>query len=395
MKSILKYRFLSALVMLSCCIVIMQLGNSVFGNELDDEIKNFENLTNVYHLILREYIEERGRSSLIHSAIKGMVQDLDPFSEVLTKEELDDLELTSVGKYAGIGINVQAKDGVYIVTQVFKSSPAESAGLAAGDVVVKINDVQLAGISDIELQRLVQGKSGTTVGISYYHPHKPEDVIVKLVKRDWILTNSVEFHQLNRDVGVLRIYQFIKRTPEEIKHYLAGKKFRALILDLRNNPGGLLLSAVETAELFLDIGPIVETRNRNNQVIDKYISNRVHKEPKPHIIVLINRYSASASEILAGALKDRKEGIVVGEKSFGKGVVQSIYPLDNEIYVKLTTARFYTPAGISFHGNGILPDVEVTDTLESSRYDHSDKIFQKALDLIQKKTQISIQPALN
>ena len=380
-----KLDFNRTIFTLSCCVLIMQFCYNIRGNELDEEIRNFENFSNVYHLILREYIKETDRGTLINSAIMGMVKNLDPYSEVLTKEELDNLELTSIGKYAGIGINIQKKDDDFIVTQVYKSSPAEAAGLIPGDVIMKIDDIQLSGKSDAELHRLVQGKLGTRIKIYFYHSYEPEKVIDRSINRGWILTNSVDFHEQDEGIGVLRIYQFIKQTPKEIKSHLLGKKYRALILDLRNNPGGLLLSAVETAEIFLNIGLIVETRNRDNRVIEKYISNSVHEDPRPIIVVLINRYSASASEILAGALKDRKEGIVVGEKSFGKGVVQSVYPLDNEIFVKLTTARFYTPGGVSFHGKGILPDIMVPDNPNGSRYDKSDRIFQTALDLVRKK----------
>ena len=183
----------------------------------------------------------------------------------------------------------------------------------------------------------------------------------------------------------MRIYQFIKRTPKEIRSHLSGRNLKAIILDLRNNPGGLLLSAVETAEQFISLGAIVETRTRDDKVIEKYVSHRVFDGARPFLVVLINRYSASAAEILAGALKDRKEGIIVGEKSFGKGVVQSIYPLDNDIFVKLTTARYFTPGGVSFHNKGIQPDIEVKDNFHVTRYDISDKIFQKALGLARKK----------
>ena len=365
---------------------MLLFGSFCGGSELDDEIKNFENFSNVYHLILQDYVEEKSKTELIHSAIEGMVKSLDPYSEILTKEELDDLELSSVGKYAGVGIHVQKKNRLFVVTQVFKSSPAELAGLEPGDVLVKINDIHLAGKSDIELQRMVQGEKGTVLHVSYYKKDDPIKVLVQVMERDWIIANSVDFFKSESDIGILRIYQFIKQTPKEVKSYLSGKKFGALIIDLRNNPGGLLLSAVETAEQFLSIGPIVETRNRNDEVMEKYISNRAVEEDQPFLVVLINRYSASAAEILAGALKDRKVATIVGEKSFGKGVVQSVYPLNNEIFVKLTTARYYTPGGLSFHGKGIQPDIEIADTLGTARYDKSDTIYQQALKIARNRS---------
>ncbi len=309
------------------------ISSSADESEMDREIRNLENFSNVYHLIQQRYIERQTPDSLIKSALQGMVKSLDSYSTVLNSKELENLELQSVGKYTGIGISIQERDKLFIVTQVFDNSPAYDAGIIPGDVIVRVNDGVLGDKSIEDLNQLVIGDIGSSIEIGFYHIDQPDHIIRKTVTRALVKVNSVETFEYDQSIGVIRIHQFLKHTPREITEYLAKKSHKTIILDLRNNPGGLLVSAVETAEIFVKMGAIVEIRDRDEKVIEKYISRRSKKEETPFLIVMINEFSASASEILAGAIKDRGEGILVGEKSFGKGVVQSIFPLENDLYV--------------------------------------------------------------
>ncbi|MCP4750352.1 MAG: S41 family peptidase [Proteobacteria bacterium] len=375
----------SKIMVLIGCLSITAVGSVVHADAFDKEIKNLENFSNVYHLIQRQYIKPKNGDELIRSAIRGMVKSLDPYSAVLGKKELERLEFQSIGKYPGIGVYIQNANGAFVVTQVMSSSPAALAGMKPGDIIVRIEGESLTGKSESELNRLFAGDVGTSLEVGYYHPKKPDRIIEREIKRTWIKANSVDFFEHAPEIAILRIHQFQKNTPVETDRYLQRRKYKTVILDLRNNPGGLLVSAVETAELFVGTGMIVETRDKSGQVIEKYISRRYFKTEPPFLVVLMNRFSASAAEILAGAIKDREQGILVGERSYGKGVVQTVFPLPNELYVKITTARYYSPSGTSFDKVGIEPDYLVKDSTDILRYGSNDRIFQKALKLVREK----------
>lgn len=381
--NVLTARFLRKIAVIATVIFFYGICLSAKESNIDREIRNLENFSNVYHLIQQRYIKRQTSESLIKSALQGMVKGLDRYSTILSSKELEILELQSVGKYTGIGISIQERDKLFIVTQVFDNSPAYNAGLKPGDIIVRVNDSVLGNKSIEDLNQLVVGEIGTSINIGFYHVDQSDHIIRRTVTRALVKVNSVESFEYDQSIGVIRIHQFLKHTPREISEYLAKKSHKTIILDLRNNPGGLLVSAVETAEIFVKMGPIVEIRDRDEKVVEKYISRRLKEVETPFLIVMINEFSASASEILAGAIKDRGEGILVGEKSFGKGVVQSVFPLENDLYVKLTTAHYYTPSGISFHNKGIQPHSEVKDSSNPIRYLADDKIFQAAIKLAQ------------
>ncbi len=352
------------------------------ADSLDEEIQALQSFTQTYHLIQSQYVQPQTTQQLIRHAIEGMVSRLDPYSAVYDREELERLESHAVGKYAGIGISIQKIKGLYVVTQVINGSPAAQAGLLPGDVLVQLDGLALGSQREKDLSRLVNGKIGTSISIGFYHPENPDDMINQSIVRELIKTTSVNFFERDPATAVIQILQFQKSTPAEVESVLGKKDYSGVVLDLRNNPGGLFLAAVETAEMFIKGGDIVETRDRDNKLIERYVSRKIDQQTPPALIVLINRYSASSAEIVAGAIRDRDVGLIVGEKSFGKGVVQSIFPLGNGLFIKMTTARYLTPSGVSFHKVGIEPDHSVSDRIEIKRYGLKDQIYTKALALL-------------
>gem|GEM_PF-2231799 len=358
---------------------------------LDEEIQALESFSKAYHLIQSQYVEPRTTRQLIRYAIEGMVGRLDPYSAAFDREELKKVESQAIGKYAGIGISIQKHKGLYVVTQVIKGSPSEQAGIKPGDILVQLSGVTLGNQGENDLSRLVTGKIGMPLSVGFYHPEKPGDIITLSIVRALIKAPSIVSFEREPSTVVIQIQQFQKTTPDEVAAVLERKTYPAVILDLRNNPGGLFLAAVETAELFINGGDIVETRDRDNQLIERYVSRKFATRKTPVLIVMMNRYSASSSEIVAGAVKDRKVGLIVGEKSFGKGVVQTIFPLGNDLFVKLTTARYFTPSGVSFQDVGIEPDYPVEDTIGVMEYGPDDRMYRKSLDLID---QLIRNPAL-
>lgn len=367
------------------CIIFFAIEINIWAQELDQEITNLENFSNVYQLIQDKYIEPKTSSQLIRSAIEGMLKNLDPYSSLLSLQELAKLEMESTGKYIGVGINAQKKGDVFVVTMVFDSSPAAKSGIKPGDVLLQVNGELLRHQSNQDLKHLFSGKIGTSLEIRFYHPGNKEIIIEKKIHKALINVNTVDFVKIDQGIVLLQVHQFLKDTPTEIEGFLQENMDKAIIIDLRDNPGGLLLSAVETAELFVGRGLIVETRDKNNQVIEKYISYRSLTQKPATLLVLINKHTASAAEILAGAIKDRKQGILLGERSFGKGVIQTIYPLENDLFVKITTAQYITPSGTSFNQVGIEPDYLLEDSFDSERFGLKDRIYQKALELARSK----------
>ncbi len=365
-----------------CMVLGIGTPGVVRADTLDEEIRVLEGFTKTYHLIQSQYVESRTARELIRFAIEGMVNRLDPYSEAIDKEELEELESNSTGTYVGIGISIQKDKGLHVVTQVIQGSPSEKAGLKPGDILIQLNDIKLRDQRESDLSRMVGGAVGTQLVVLFYHPEAPDAVIERSIERVMVSAPSVIHFETEPSTVVIQIQQFQKATPEEVAEVLAQKQYAAVILDLRNNPGGLFLAAVETAELFIDGGDIVETRDRRNRLIERYVSRKTHQGKSPLLVVMMNRYSASSAEIVAGAIKDRKVGLIVGEKSYGKGVVQTVFPLGEDLYVKLTTARYFTPSGVSFHGVGVKPDHSVADTIGINRYGQDDQIYSTSLDLI-------------
>ena len=359
-------------------------GGFLSANNLDAEIKLLERFSSAYHIIQEKHISGIPTSKLINASIKGMVEALDEHSQFLSKEEFELLEGQAVGRFVGIGVTMVEEGGNKKVSHVAPNSPAAKEELRTGDIIVAVNGQKLIGLSLDDLKQLTIGKVGSKIQVTFKHPAAPETEIVKTLIREKIDEKSVRSFDKEKAL-VLHISSFQKGTPSEVKKILQNKGKRRVIIDLRDNPGGLLISAVETVDLFVDAGKIVEVKDKFGRLVEKYVSTeqRLVDDQKP--ILLINHRTASAAEILAGTLKDRSAGILVGSKSYGKGTVQALYPISNEYFLKLTSALYYTPSGVSFDGIGIEPDVAVIEEidLETPRYTEQDKAYQKALSLLE------------
>lgn len=317
----------------------------------------------VMERIRSAYIDEVDDRELLESAIRGMLYELDPHSTYLTPNEYDDLQVSTSGEFGGLGIEVTLENGFVKVVAPIDDTPASKAGINAGDLILKIDDTFVKGLSLGEAVELLRGEIGSEVELSILSAgdQKPRTVTLK---RDRILIRSVRSEVLEPGYGYLRITQFQSQSGRDTEKALRGlldrEDLHGLVLDLRNNPGGLLTSAVQVADLFLDEGLIVYTQGRAEESRTNYAATRGDLLNGLPVVVLVNGGSASASEIVAGALQDQRRAIIVGQRSFGKGSVQTVLPLYGDRALKLTTARYYTPNGRSIQAEGIAPDI-VTD----------------------------------
>jgi carboxyl-terminal processing protease len=373
-------------LLLSVLLLSGWLFPSCLGADLDEEIRRLESFSRGFHLIRHQYLEEVEILDLVRSAIEGMTNRLDRYSEILDREAMEALENQTLGTYTGIGVSMQKAQEHFMVFRVIPDSPAAAAGIEVGDVILEIDGRPVAGVDQEAIRRMIEGPAGTAIDVIFHRDRQPQQKLQRTIVRADIRAESSESFEVEPGILVIRIFQFQTQTRREIDRWLSGRNDRAIILDLRNNPGGLFLAAVETCERFLPVGPLVETRDRSGQVIERYVSRRpVDDKTPPLLAVLMNRYSASGAEIMAGAIQDRGIGVIVGEKSFGKGVVQSVYPLGNDLYLKMTTARYYTPSGRSFDAVGVEPDIEVSDRLGVMPYGADDALFKRALALMRTK----------
>jgi len=330
-------------------------------DDSDEIYKYLKLFSQVLQLIQSEYVEDVQSKKLIYGAIQGMLKTLDPYSTLLTPDEYKELEIETKGSFTGIGIEITIRDGILTVVAPIEDTPAWRAGLKPGDKIIKIDGKPTKGMSLIEAVKLLRGPKGTKVTITILRNNKVFDVTII---RDVIPIRSVKSALLEKEYGYIKITNFQESTPKELKKALKKleeKPLKGLILDLRNNPGGLLSSAIKVADEFLDEGIIVSIKGKTDK---KKIVFKAQPNPKwdthPYpIVVLINKGSASASEIVTGALKDNNRAIVIGQKSFGKGKVQTVIPLIEGYAVKLTTAYYYTPKGVCIDKVGITPDIEI------------------------------------
>ncbi|MCP4298418.1 MAG: S41 family peptidase, partial [Proteobacteria bacterium] len=327
---------------------------------LDQEIELFEEFSTLYNILHQYHLQPLSKKDLIKKAINGMTKDIDPYTHLMSREELENLEDESMGKYRGVGISTQSLNHQIVVTQVYENSPAALSGILPGDVITHIDDHDLKGASIEKLHAITKSTKKTTLQITSFHPEAEEQRRTVTLNRNWLQIRSTRKYNPSPGLLIIQLQHFQKNTPDEVSEIMTHFKGQKVILDLRNNPGGLLLAAVETAELFLSEGLIVETRDKNNQLINRYVS-RSRKDNKPELLILINRYTASAAEILAGALKDRNRAVLFGEKSFGKGVVQSIYPVSKNLFLKMSTAKYFLPSGMEIQNIGIPPHFIIED----------------------------------
>ncbi|MCC6220519.1 MAG: S41 family peptidase [Deltaproteobacteria bacterium] len=332
----------------------------------DDSYANLRIFTDVMALVQKNYVEEVQLSNLVEGAIKGMLLSLDPHSSYLTKEMYSELQVETKGEFGGLGIEITVKDGLLTVVAPIEGSPASRAGVKPGDQIIKIGDEFAKDFTLLEAVRKMRGPKGSPLTI-HVHRDGVKQLIPITVIRDIIEVQSVRSRVLEDGFVYLRLSQFQEGSASEVLSALSNlenktknKKITGLVLDLRNNPGGLLTQAVRVSDLFLDEGVVVYTQGRLESQNQKYFANKDGTEPTYPMVVIINEGSASASEIVAGALQDHRKALIVGTRSFGKGSVQTILPMGTGTALRLTTALYYTQSGRSIQAEGIVPDVVVT-----------------------------------
>ncbi len=332
----------------------------------DDAYEQLQIFANVLAIVQKNYVEPVTTKQLVQGAISGMLSSLDPHSAYLTPDLYKDLQVETRGTFGGLGLEITIKDGVLTVVSPIEDTPAYRAGIKAGDQIIKINDNFTKDMSLTEAVKQMRGPKGTTVRLTIHREGVPQLFTVTLT-RDIIRIQSVKFKTLKNGIGDIRITSFQENTDENVHEALEklakadGGKIKGLILDLRDNPGGLLNQAVRVAGEFLNGGLVVYTEGRTESQQQKYFAQSHPNFYAFPMVVLVNSGSASASEIVAGALQDHRRAVIVGTQTFGKGSVQTILPLDDRSALRLTTARYYTPNGRSIQAVGITPDVIVEE----------------------------------
>ena len=332
-----------------------------------DVYKKIDLFGEVLEKINKEYVEEINQSDSMDSAINGLLQSLDPYSAYMSPEILNEMQTETSGEFGGLGIEVSMEAGVVKVITPIDNTPASEAGIKAGDYIVKIEDVQVQGKTLSEAVDLMRGPVGSSIELTIRRRGEKKALIFE-VTREIIEIKSVKADLLDKNIGYLRLTSFNENSAQqiekEIKELEKNKKLKGYILDLRNNPGGLLSQAIRISDFFLENGEIVSTKSRKSSENRKWFAKKGDITKGKTLIVLINYGSASASEIVAGALKDHKRAILLGENSYGKGSVQSIIPLKNKGAIRLTVAKYYLPSGKSISEVGVSPDIEIDEEFD-------------------------------
>ena len=320
--------------------------------------------------INKEYVEEVDQSDTMDAAINGVLQSLDPYSSYMSPKNLEEMQTETKGEFGGLGIEVGMEAGVVKVISPLDNSPAEREGVKAGDYIVKINDTQVQGKTLNEAVELMRGPVGSNLEITIRRVGLRKSLVFNIT-REIIQVASVKSEVLDEKIGYIRLTSFNENSDDQIKkkikEFKKNKKIEGYILDLRNNPGGLLGQAIKISDFFLDDGEIVSTKGRKKNENQKWFAREGDIINGKALIVLINKGSASASEIVAGALKDHKRAVLVGEKSYGKGSVQSIIPLKNRGAIRLTISKYYLPSGKSISEVGVTPDITVEEESDDFR----------------------------
>ena len=345
----------------------LNLTNSYSSNELYEKIDLFGE---VLEKIKKDYVDDVNQSKMMDSAINGVLQSLDPYSAYMSPELFKEMQTDTRGEFGGLGIEIGMESGVVKVISPIDDTPAAKAGIKAGDYIVKIGDNQVQGKSLMEAVKLMRGPVGTSIELTVRRKNVKKPLEFKIV-REIIEIKSVNSEILgdSKNLGYIRLKSFNENSDKQfldiVKKYEKNSKIEGYILDLRNNPGGLLTQAINITDFFLDDGEIVSTKGRQASETRKFFAKKGDETKGKPIIVLINNGSASASEIFAGALKDHKRAIILGENSYGKGSVQSIIPLRNGGGMRLTISKYYLPSGNSISEVGVTPDIVVEETSDN------------------------------
>jgi len=330
--------------------------------------------TEVFEKIKNDYVETRSDKELIESAIGGMLTGLDPHSAFLNEEAFTELQVGTSGQFGGLGIEISMEDGFVKVVSPIDDTPAQRAGMQAGDLIIRLDDVTVKGMTLSDAVKVMRGEPGSDIVLTVVR--EGEDKPLKItITRAIIRVTSVKSRTLENGYGYVRITQFQSRTGDNLAEAISklkdeNKDLKGMVLDLRNNPGGVLNAAVAVSDAFVDKGLIVYTEGRTNDSDNKFHATTGDLIKGAPLIVLINGGSASASEIVAGALQDHQRAVILGTQSFGKGSVQTILPMNNGTAVKITTALYFTPNGRSIQAEGIVPDIKI-EPLKVAKADKS------------------------
>lgn len=366
--------------------VTLSLGHGVFAErqqKVSVPLEELRTFTDVYARIKKDYVVEVEDKDLLENAIRGMVSGLDPHSAYLNEEEFKELQIGTTGEFGGLGIEVGMEDGFVKVIAPIDDTPAQRAGVQAGDLIIRLDDKPVKGMTLNEAVKVMRGKKGTQITLTIVREGEGKPLKIT-VTRDVIRVKSVKKRTLEPGFGYVRITNFQSKTTrnlidavDELKDKNGGR-LKGLVLDLRNNPGGVLTGAVGVSDAFLNEGLIVYTEGRVKDSVLRYSATKGDVLDGAPLVVLINGGSASASEIVAGALQDHHRGIIMGTKSFGKGSVQTILPLKENSALKLTTARYYTPSGNSIQAEGIEPDIVLKNLKLAALEDNQFKPLKEA-----------------
>ena len=354
--------------------IIIFLLNLVFFPSVNSSENNIYEKIDLFGEVLekinKEYVDEIDQSKSMDSAINGLLQSLDPYSAYMSPEIFNEMQTETSGKFGGLGIEVSMESGVVKVISPIDDTPASKAGIKAGDYIVKINEIQVQGKSLSEAVDLMRGPVGSGIELTVRRRGEKKALKFNIV-REIIQIQSVKSDLLEDNIGYIRLTSFNNNSDtqieKQIKKFEKNNNVKAYILDLRNNPGGLLSQAIRISDFFLDNGEIVSTKSRKASENRRWFAKKGDLTNGKSLIVLINYGSASASEIVAGALKDHKRAILLGENSFGKGSVQSIIPLKNDGAIRLTIAKYYLPSGKSISEIGVSPDIEIAEETDEFR----------------------------
>ena len=342
-----------------------------FANSAESNIyKKIDLFGEVLEKINKEYVDEINQSEGMDSAINGLLQSLDPYSAYMSPEIFNEMQTETSGEFGGLGIEVGMESGVVKVISPIDDTPASKAGIKAGDYIIKIDDVQVQGKSLSEAVDLMRGPVGSSINLTIRRVGQKKALNFNIM-REIIEIRSVRAEILKKNIGYIRLTSFNENSSgqirNQIKKFEKNQNVNSYILDLRNNPGGLLSQAIKVSDLFLNNGEIVSTKGRKSSENRKWFAKKGDLINGKTLIILINYGSASASEIVAGALKDHKRAIILGENSYGKGSVQSIIPLKNKGAIRLTVAKYYLPSGKSISEVGVSPDIEINEESDEFR----------------------------
>ena len=367
-------------------LILIFFTTSASGKDNENLYKKIDLFGEVLDKVKKEYVDEINESDVMDAAINGVLQYLDPYSVYMNPELFESMQTDTKGEFGGLGIEVSMEAGVVKVISPIDDTPAFKAGIKAGDYIIKINNVQVQGKTLMEAVKLMRGPVGSSIDLTIRRKGEKK-IINKTIIREMIQVKSVEAKIIKNNIGYLRLKSFnsnsSKQLVEKIKNFEKSKKLTGYILDLRNNPGGLLTQAINVTDFFLNDGEIVSTKGRKISENRRFFAKKGDKVKGKPLIILINNGSASASEIVAGALKDHKRAILLGENTYGKGSVQSIIPLSDGGGMRLTVSKYYLPSGQSISEIGVSPDILVEEESEDFKINSvSDNQLNYAIKLL-------------